>query len=344
MARSKMPVLPLHALTPDTLADCFAVLIERSRSQTRDGKPFYTCRFRDKLRTVTCMIWADSPWFAACEREWKEGACYKLRVTYGEHDKYGPQIDLHNIREATAADRQEGFDPGQLVESSRFDAATMFADLRALAESEIRSGPLRRLVTTLLDRYRDKLLTLPASERHYPYCGGWLEHVLSVTRISLRLTDHYLARHAGSRPVLNRDLVAAGAILHDIGRVLEFGDEPIQPQPTIPGRLFGHLLLGRDLVQRTAAELGDVPADLRQLLEHLVVAHLALPEWGSVRLPLIPEVLILHHADDLDAKLETYRRCLERDVNPGPFTARDPLINKPLLKDRPDLDEQAPKT
>jgi 3'-5' exoribonuclease len=343
MARAKMPVVPLHALTPDTLADTFAVLVERTRGQTRDGKPFYTCRFRDKLRTVSCMIWADSPWFPACEREWKEGTCYKLRVTYGEHEKYGPQIELHNIREATPADRNDGFDPTQLVEASRFDPAAMFADLRTLAEKEIASVPLRRLVTTLLDRHRDKLLTLPASERHYPYCGGWLEHVLSVSRICVRLADHYLAHYSASRPPLNRDLVLAGAILHDIGRVLELGDEPLQPQPTVPGRLFGHLLLGRDLVHQTASELGDISPDLLLLLEHVVVAHLALPEWGSVRLPLIPEVLIVHHADDLDAKLETYLRCLERDVNPGPFTARDPLINKPLLKERPDLTAPAPE-
>ncbi|MCS6978418.1 MAG: HD domain-containing protein [Gemmatales bacterium] len=337
MARSKPPITPLHALSPDVLSDTFAVLVERTRSQTRDGKPFYTCRFRDKLRTVTCMIWADSPWFAACEKEWKEGTCYKLRVIYGEHSRYGPQIEIHNIREATSADREDGFDPAQLVESSRFDPAAMFAELRSLAEKEIASLPLRRLVMTILERHRDRLLILPASDRHYPFCGGWLEHVLSVTRVCIRLADLYLAHYSGSRPPLNRDLVIAGAILHDIGRVLELGDEPIQPQPTVPGRLFGHLLLGRDLVHQTAAELGDIPADVLLLLEHIIVAHLALPEWGSTRLPMIPEVLLIHHADDLDAKLETYLRCLERDVNPGPFTARDPLINKPLLKERPDL-------
>ena len=62
--------------------------------------------------------------------------------------------------------------------------------------------------------------------------------------------------------------------------------------------------------------------------------HLNLPEWGSPRLPLIPESLILHHADDLDAKLEMYVRCLTRDTNDGPFTARDPVLNRPLFKGR----------
>jgi 3'-5' exoribonuclease len=71
-----------------------------------------------------------------------------------------------------------------------------------------------------------------------------------------------------------------------------------------------------------------------QLLEHLIVSHLNLPEWGSPRLPLIPESLILHHADDLDAKLEMYARCLSRDQETGAFTARDPVLNRQLFKGR----------
>ena len=133
---------------------------------------------------------------------------------------------------------------------------------------------------------------------------------------------------------LNRDLVVAGAILHDMGRVLELGAEPVSPQPTVPGRLLGHLLLGRDLVRDTARDLGDVNPEMVQLLEHLILTHLELPAWGSPRLPLVPEVLIVHHADDLDAKLEMYARCLSRDTEAGPFTARDAALGRRLFKGR----------
>ena len=105
------------------------------------------------------------------------------------------------------------------------------------------------------------------------------------------------------------------------------------PEP-VPGRLLGHLFLGRDLVRDTARELGDVDPQLVQMLEHLIVTHLAIPEWGSPRLPLIPECLILHHADDLDAKLEMYLRCLARDKEPGDFTGRDPILGRQLYKGR----------
>ena len=74
--------------------------------------------------------------------------------------------------------------------------------------------------------------------------------------------------------------------------------------------------------------------ELLRLVEHVVVSHLNHPEWGSPRQPLIPEALILHHADDLDAKMEMYARCLTRDPGTGPFTERDPIIGRPLYKGR----------
>lgn len=335
MSRPKPPVVRLSELTPGQSGDFFALLAERTRGATREGKPYYTCRFRDPGRTATFMVWADGPWFEACERDWHAGRFYKLRATFGENDRYGPQIDLHNLRPVTDDDRAEGFDPAAFVEHSRHDVPVMWAELRRLTEADVADEPLRRLVLTLLDRHAGPFQRLPATVgKFYPFAGGLLEHTLSVARLCLHLADRYGAQYADLRPPLNRDLIVAGAVLHDVGRVAELTDDVVSPQPTVPGRLFGHLLLGRDLVRDTARELGDVNPELVRLLEHVVVAHLALPEWGSPRLPLIPECLILHHACDLDAKLEMYARCLSRDRADGPFTDRDPVLGRPLLKGR----------
>lgn len=335
MTRPKPAPIRLGDLTPGQHADCFALLHERGKSATREGKPYYICRFRDARRTVTLMVWADGGWFEACERDWAAGQFYKLRVTYGEHERYGPQIELHQIRPVADSDRADGFDPADFVACSRYDRAVMFAELQELAAAYIADEPLRRLVRTLLDRHAEQFQRLPATQgKFYPFAGGLLEHTLAVTRTCLHLAERYAAHYTELTPPLNRDLVVAGAILHDIGRVLEFGDNALAAEPTIPGRLFGHLLLGRDLVRDTARELGDINPELLALLEHLIVSHLTLPEWGSPRLPLVPECLILHHADDLDAKLEMYARCLSRDTADGPFTARDPVLNRPLLKGR----------
>jgi 3'-5' exoribonuclease len=335
MSKSKPPVVRLHEMSPGDTGDFFALLAERVRGARRDGKPYYTCRFRDSQRTVTFMVWSDGGWFEACEDGWREGQFFKIRAAYGEHPTYGAQIEIQNIRHVRDEDSEAGFDPLEFVERTRYDVDVMFTELWQLAETQIADVPLRRLVLTLLDRCAKPLKTLPASTRHfYPFAGGLLEHTLSVAHTCLHLVDKYAARYPDLQPPLNRDLVLAGAIVHDLGRTSELDGAVVAPQATVPGRLFGHVALGRDLVRDTARELGDVDPELVQLLEHVVLSHLERPEWGSPRFPLIPECLIVHHADDLDAKLEMYARCLTKDQDDGPFTARDPVLGRQLYKGR----------
>jgi 3'-5' exoribonuclease len=333
VSRTKPPLARLCDLASGDHADFFALLVARSRGTTREGDPYYTCRFQDARRSVASMIWTKGPWFEHCEKDWREGCCYKIRAVYGEHEKYGPQIEIHNIRPVTAADRSEGFDEASLVEHSRQSASAMLAELRSLAESEIVDQPLRQLVITLLDRHGGRLERLPATlNKFFPFAGGWLEHTLLVTRHCILLADRYIAHYTEMKPPLNRDLVVASAILHDIGRVVEFDGSYPLPEPTVAGRFFGHLILARDLVHETAREVEGIDPTLLALLEHIILTHLTLPEWGSPRLPLVPECLILHHADDLDAKLEMYIRCITRDKSTGPFTERDPVLNRQLFK------------
>jgi 3'-5' exoribonuclease len=335
MPKSKPPLVRLSEMTPGQTGAFFVLLAERTRGARRDGKPFFTCRFRDEQRTASFMAWSDGPWFEKCEAEWRDGICYKILGVYQEHPTYGPQIDIEKIRPATDDDKADGFDKMQFVDHSRYDVEEMYKELWDIAESHITDVPLRRLVLTILERNKTQLKQVPATQKHfYPFVGGLLEHILSVTHSCLHLADKYVGHYPDLHPPLNRDLVVAGAILHDIGRCIEFNEEVTNVQPTVSGRLMGHLFLGRDLVRDTARELGDVNPELVQLLEHIVITHLAIPEWGSPKLPLIPECLIIHHADDLDAKLEMYVRCLTRDKDPGDFTAADPVLKRQLYKGR----------
>ncbi|HMP02635.1 MAG TPA: HD domain-containing protein [Gemmatales bacterium] len=334
MPNSAVPFTTLEQLQPNQLADCFALLVRKQPGTTRTGRPYFTCQFRDARRVLPAQIWQESPWLADCDKEWHEGLALRLRVKLTVHEHYGPQLDIHDWRRPTEADVQAGCEPRLLIEASRFPVEAMWSELIELVTKEIASEPLRRLVLELLAAWRIRLVELPASDgRFHPFRGGWLEHTLSLLRTALGLTDHYLRHYAGIEPTLDRDLVAAGAVLHDVGRAAEWEPGPTgSPRPTVPGRLFGHLMLGRDLVRSAALRQGDVPGPLREKLEHLILSHLVLPEWGSPRLPLIPEVLIIHHADDLDAKLEMYLRCLSRDTGGGDATARDGTLNRPLLK------------
>ena len=314
----------------------FALLAERTRGATRDGKPFYTCRFRDARRTATYMVWSDGPHFPACDTEWQAGQFFKLRGTYGEHERYGPQVEVQQARPVREGDEADGFREADFLDRSRFDPDAMLTELRGLIQAEIANEPLRRLALSLIDRHADRLKALPASRRnHYPFPGGWLEHTLSVTRTALALVDRYRERFPDMRPPLNRDLVAAGSTLHEIGRAAELDPGPGDAaEPTIDGRLFGHLLLGRDLVRDAARAQGDLNPELLRLLEHILVAPLPQPEWSAPRPPLVPEALIVQYADELDVKLEMFARCLGRDAGPGPFTDRDPVLGRKLLKGR----------
>jgi 3'-5' exoribonuclease len=333
--RPKPSVVALHEMTTGQHADFYALLAERNKSATREGKPFYSCRFRDSKRIVSFMVWADGGFFENCEAEWKPGQFFKIRGTYVESERYGPQIEIQQIRPLTDADREAGFNPADFVECSRFDPEAMWAELRALAEQHIADLPLRRLVLTLLDRHAPAWKARPATQRNfYPFPGGLLEHTLSVTKTCLQLVEKYVGTYTELKPPINKDLVIAGAILHDVGRVAELNDDLLKSEPTIPGRLLGHLFLGRDLVRDAAREQGDLNPELVALLEHIIISHLNHPEWGSPRLPLIPEVLIIHHADDLDAKMEMYMRCLRNDKAEGPFTDRDPVLGRQLFKGR----------
>jgi 3'-5' exoribonuclease len=335
MPRTKPQTVRLSEMDPGQLADFFALLLERTKGATSDGKPYYSCRFRDARRTVSYMAWADGPWYEPCEQEWREGEFYKIRGVYAENERYGPQIEIQIIRPVQEADAADGFQQSEFVEHSRYDRDKMLAELKGLAQAHIDDEPLQKLVLSLLDKHADALKRVPGSlGKFYPFHGGLLEHTLSVTWSCLQLVERYTIHYSELKPPLNKDLVVAGAILHDIGRVVEFDDSMVSPQPTVPGRLFGHLFLGRDLVREAAASIEGLNPELLQLLEHLIVSHLNHPEWGSPRLPLIPESLILHHADDLDAKLEMYVRCLSRDRGQGPFTERDPVLNRQLFKGR----------
>jgi 3'-5' exoribonuclease len=328
-------VVKLSEMQPGELADCFAQLSEKHRKTTHSGKPFYACRFRDARRTASVMVWADSGLFEDCQGHWQVGQFFKIRATYAEHEKYGPQLDAEQVRPVEDRDREDGFSELDFADRSRFEPDEMLAELRAFVAKEIADPPLLALVEKLLFDHAAELKRLPASTRHYyPFAGGWLEHTLGVVRSCAWLADRY-AKHFPDMK-LNRDLVIAGAVLHDIGRVRAI--EPAPPgQPFrvgVTGELFGHLFLAYDMIRAAAAGIPDLNSELLDLLLHLVVTHLKTPEWGSPRLPCIPEVLILHHADDLDAKLEMYHRCLTRDTGDGPFTERDPILNRPLLKRR----------
>ena len=334
MAQKTIPavqVVPLSDMAPNQEADLFALLSARQELVTRDGKPYYRVTFRDARREVSFPIWNDSPWAENCRRDWAVGAIYKLRAIYRETN-YGPQLDLKKVREATDDDRDQGFDPAMFRERSRYDAAEMHDALVKLIDEHVQDAAVRDLVRSILIDNRQALLDHPAARRnHHAFVAGLLEHTLSVTRTCVFLAEKYADYYPDMKPPLDKDLVVAGGALHDIGKLRELQWLPEGADYTASGNLVGHILQGRDMLREAAAGRA-IDAEKLLRLEHVIVSHQRLPEFGSPKPPMTCEATLVHYADDIDAKFFMLQAILRDDTQPGVMTSKKNVLGQPVYR------------
>jgi 3'-5' exoribonuclease len=330
----QMPIVPLSEMQPGQEADLFALMTIKEELKTREGKPYYKVGFRDAAREVAFPIWADSAFAEQCRESWQPGEFYKIRAEYRE-TSFGPQLDIRRIRAVINADSADGFDPAMCQARSRFDSTAMFNELLALAKEKIARPELAALVCDLYEANRADLLTLPAaSKNHHAYVGGYLEHVLSVTRTAIFLADKYDAYYPELQPRLDKDLVIAGAMLHDIGKLRELRLTAAEAEYTPAGQMIGHILQGRDMLREVAANRPQA-GDVLLRLEHVIVSHQRLPEWGSPKPPMTPEAMLVHYADDLDAKYQMMVNIMAEDTTPGPLTSRRNYLQQAFYRGEP---------
>jgi len=162
-----------------------------------------------------------------------------------------------------------------------------------------------------------------AKTLHHAYIGGLLDHVVSLFRSCDLVCRNY--------PQVNRDLVLAGAFLHDVGKIHEL-TYTRSFSYTTRGQLLGHMVIELEMLQEKLAHMPDFPDELKTLLEHLIISHHGEYEFGSPKLPMFPEALLLHYMDDLDSKMESMRAHFERESeNESPWTSYNPSLGRPLL-------------
>ena len=317
--------VPLCELSEDQEGEFFALLSDKQELKTKDGKPYFRVIFRDARREVGFPIWSDSPLAESCRAQWSPGRFYKMRAVLRQ-SKYGPQLEIKKIREVENGDENDGFNPLMCQPASRFDPVEMFAELMNILDVKIQDAPLRQLVSDILENNREQLLLLPAATKnHHAFRSGYLEHVLNVTRTCCHLADKYAELYSDMDPPLNKDVIIAGAVLHDIGKLRELAVNPAGAEYTPEGCLIGHVLQGRDILREAAAGR-EIDPELLLRLEHVIVSHQRLPEWGAPKPPMTPEALIVHYADDLDAKLQMFVCALQDDTDSGPLTSKRTIL------------------
>lgn len=326
-----MPTVKLSEMLPGQEADLFVLLKAKEELTAKNGKPYFKVTFRDSEREVTFPIWDNSPWAVDCRDQWAPGAFFKVRAVYRETN-FGPQLEIRKIRPTCDADTADGFDPAMCLPASQFDPQQMFAELLSIAREKIPRADLRKLVEGMLEQYREEILVFAAARRnHHAFAGGLLEHSLSVAKTCVFLADKYAAYYADMQPPLDKGLCVAGGILHDIGKLREMTADPEGANHTAEGALIGHMLLGRDMV-REAAQKWPLEGDALLRLEHAIIAHQRLPEWGSPKPPMTPEALIVHYADDLDAKFCMMANVLRDDRGEGPVTSKKNVLMQSVYR------------
>jgi 3'-5' exoribonuclease len=335
METQKPLPLRLADLAVGQQADLFVLLSAKQEQTARNGSRYIRVGFCDATRELSFPIWDNSPHAADCRNNWQVGQFYKIRASYQEN-QYGAQLDIDRIRAVTDADAADGFDPKICIPASRFDPEEMIVELIEIIEQRIADQPLRELVLGLLDEHRERFMSSPAARtNHHAYRGGLLEHVLSVTKTCLLLAEKYDAYYLDLNPPLDKDVVIAGAVLHDIGKLREYRLEAGAAEYSPAGNLIGHILLGRDMIREHPAA-ADLDPERLLRLEHVIVAHQRLPEWGSPKPPMTPEALIVHYADDLDAKYAMMASALGEAAGEADMTSsRNPLRQRIYRGNKP---------
>jgi 3'-5' exoribonuclease len=209
----------------------------------------------------------------------------------------------------------------------------MEAELKAIAATVEGEG-IRGLLAALLDdaAFMGKFRHAPAAKgMHHVFSGGLLQHTLKVARLCDLLYREYEAHDPLIASMINRDVLIAGAVLHDIGKVDELSPEPGFDY-TQKGRLLGHITLGLMELKKRLDAADGVTEEHADLLMHMMISHHGEYEFGSPKRPKCMEAFILHYADNLDAKLQGLFEFFEKDTSEGNFTAFHRLYERNFYK------------
>ncbi|HUE77368.1 MAG TPA: HD domain-containing protein [Longimicrobiales bacterium] len=287
---AELPWPPASALGDGArIIACYSV-VRAAVATTKRDKPYLRLELSDLHGTIEGRVWENAERYQDVAQPGSYvGIRGRVEVFQGQ-----PQVNVEHLERVQVGPD----DLGLFMPRCPRDFVEMDAELADLMAS-VRDEPLRKLLRVLLGPKTDTgewFRQAPAAKRnHHAYVGGLLEHTLSVTKLCGVMAGHYGA-------VIDRDLLITGALLHDAGKIYEIATEAGFPYTT-PGKLLGHILLGIEMVHEAGRKLNVPDARLR-LVEHLIAAHQGRFEWQSPREPRTLEALVLHHADDTDAKVQ----------------------------------------
>lgn len=297
--------------------------------QKKTGEPYLSLQLIDRTGDIDAKMWD-----GVAEIMDTFGRDDFVRVK-GETQLYQNRLQLTVHRIQKVDDRE--VDLADFLPASKQDPEQMMAELDGYVAG-MKDPHIRALMESILGdaEVRARYKKAPAAKTiHHAWLGGLLEHVISLARLARVTASHY--------ENIDADLLMAGVILHDIGKIDELNYERSFGYST-DGQLLGHIQIALRMIGDKAAALPGFPVKLRNLIEHMVISHHGQLEYGSPKLPSFPEALLLHHLDNMDSKMEAMRSAIEKERSmPGEWTGFIYALDRQVLDKDKYLRPEAPK-
>ena len=293
-------------------------LVRRKEArESRTGKTFLSLKLMDKTGIIDAKIWEMTQSIG----DFDEGSIVKVDGTVTTYQNE-LQMKITKLRRPNEGE----YVPADYIPTTTKNIDEMYKKVVAIIK-----GVKNPFVLALLENMLVKNAELVAKFKthqaamyvHHGFVGGLLEHTLSVSEICLVLGVRY--------KYVNMDLLTAGALLHDIGKVRELQALP-QSEYTDDGQMLGHIIIGIEMIAKEADKIPDFPHELKSLIKHLIISHHGEYEFGSPKLPATPEAMILHFADNIDAKLTTFEEIYEKDTSQGKWTGFQKALGRYVRK------------
>lgn len=282
----------------------FLLIKSSTKGTASNGKPFLSLILQDQSGEIEAKLWDVS------DEDEKTYAAQKIVKIQGEIQNYRGrnQLKIRQIRPAVPDDRVKLSD---FLQTAPIGIDEMTGKITQYI-FDMKNPSIQRITRHLLKKYEKAFFEYPAATKnHHEFVSGLSFHVVSMLDLAKAIANLY--------PSLDQDLLYAGVILHDLGKVMELSG-PISTTYTVEGNLLGHISIMVNEIGKAADEL-NISGEEILVLQHLVLSHHGKAEWGSPKPPMIKEAEILHYIDNIDAKMNMLDRALER-VKPGEFSDR----------------------
>ena len=316
-------------LVPNEVVTVQFLVLTKDIRQKKTGEPYLSLHLADRTGEIEAKMWDN---VSEVMNTFDRDDFVKVKGLVQIYQNRS-QFTVHRLRKM---DEHE-VDFADYFPCSERDTEEMFAELRGIIDS-ISNSHLKALLQLV---FADPKIThlykiAPAAKSiHHAYRGGLLEHVLSLCTLCRLTAAHYRT--------IDLDLLLTGAVLHDIGKIDELTYDRSFGY-SAEGQLLGHIVIGLRMLATRFAELPDFPPKLRSLLEHMIISHHGELEFGSPKMPVFPEALLLHHLDNLDSKMETMRVAVCRDAqSESEFTGWIAPLERSVLKKEKYLSDREPE-